>query len=135
MPNDIIIHSQNLPRINATIRKAGKRALSNAALRVLRESKRRIVARDIIDTGNMLNSGYVRTPERDGYPSSVMFPGVRLPPPTDMQAIVAFAASYSRWVHDGTGRITARPFLLEAVETVHPHIKNIVRNAMRAEGL
>lgn len=134
--DQVFVIRNNLPRVQAAIRRAGINTLRNAADRILREAKRNIVVFDAIDTGNMLNSGYIRTNTLDGWPSTVEFPGLRLPPPKgELDIQVNFAASYSVWVHDGTAFVTARPFLNNAVETVQPHLKTMFQRSLRVEGI
>lgn len=136
MNADVVILRDRMPRVQASIRSAGLRTLRDGADQILRQAKRRIVQYDAIDTGNMLNSGYIRTADYDGWPSTTMFPGMRLPAPRGQFEIhVNFAASYSRWVHDGTVARDGRPFLQDAVEEVIPFIRTRFQRNLRGEGL
>lgn len=135
--NDVEILKDRMGRVPDAIRREGIKALRDGADYLLKTAKRKIVGYDAVDTGNMLNSGYVRTKDYDGWPSTTLFPGMRLPAPKDETEVwVNFAASYSRWVHDGTGSTQGRPFLTDAAETCVPYIKRRFSDAIRrgAEG-
>lgn len=124
MNSDIEIIKNKFPQVLPALRRAGIRTLKDGGDRILREAKRQIVRYDAIDTGNMLNSGYIRTAQTDGLPVGIMFPGQRLPAPTtDFELQVNFAASYSYYVHEGTAFVTSRPFLRNAVELTIPYIR------------
>lgn len=134
--SEIVIIKDRFPGIEKSIRSAAIKTLRDGADQILRQSKRKIVAYDAIDTGNMLNSGYIRTSDFDGWPSQVMFPGIRLPAPGNQFEIhVIFAASYSRWVHDGTSFYPGRPFLEDAVANVGPFIRQRFERNLKGEGL
>ena len=125
-----------MPKVRDGIRSAGLKTLRDGGDRILRQSKRNIVGYNAIDTGNMLNSGYIRTKDYDGWPSTVMFPGLRLPPPkNEFEIQVNFAASYSVWVHEGTAFIQGRPFLQDAVDEIAPFIRQRFQQNLRSEGL
>lgn len=134
--NDIVILRDRLPQIKASLKRAGLRTLRDGGDRILRQAKRNIVSYDAVDTGNMLNSGYIRTLDYDGWPSTIMFPGMRLPPPrNEFEIQINFAASYSFWVHDGTALVQARPFLMDAVGEIGPFMNRRFSQNLRGEGL
>lgn len=125
MKSDVQIIKDNFPKVEQALKRAAIRTLHDGADRILREAKRQIVAYDAIDTGNMLNSGYVRSKSFDGLPVSVLFPGARLPTPTtDLEIQINFAAYYAYYVHEGTPFVTARPFLTNALERTIPFIRS-----------
>jgi hypothetical protein len=133
---DIRILNDRMPRVAAGIRAAGLKTLRDGGDRILRQAKRNIVAYDAIDTGNMLNSGYIRTRDYDGWPSTTLFPGLRLPAPRDEFEIqVNFAASYAIWVHEGTAFMQGRPFLQDAVDGIAPFIRQRFQQNLRGQGL
>ena len=133
---DIQILQNRMPKVRESIRAAGLKTLRDGGDRILRQAKRNIVGYDAIDTGNMLNSGYIRTSNYDGWPSTIMFPGLRLPPPkNELEIQVNFAASYSVWVHEGTAFFQGRPFLQDAVNEVIPFIRQQFQRNLQAEGL
>jgi hypothetical protein len=133
---DVVILKDRFPQIRAATRRAAIATLKDGADRILRQAKKNVVAYDAIDTGNMLNSGYVRTSTYDGFPSQVMFPGMRLPAPRhELEIAVNFAAGYALWVHEPTIQGEGRPFLTDAVVSVLPFFRNRYRAALREAGL
>lgn len=136
MPFDVVVLQNRMPRVKAALRSAGLRTLRDAGDRILRQAKRNVVAYDAIDTGNMLNSGYIRTMDYDGWPSTTMFPGMRLPAPrNEFEIQVNFAASYAMWVHEGTALMRGRPFLQDAADEVGPFAARQFQRRLREEGL
>lgn len=134
MSYDVQIIKNRIPIIRAGIRKAAVKTLRDGADQILRGAKKNIVAYDVIDTGNMLNSGYVRTNTNDGWPSTTMFPGMRLPSPkNELEIQINFAASYSIWIHEGTVFMAGSPFLTDAVTTYQPEIMRRFQANLRGE--
>lgn len=80
-----------------------------------------------IDTGFMINSGYVRTYDESTYGQGTASPskGAYLTPeverpPDKLTAYFGFGANYSYWQNYGTRFMAARPFLEPGIELTRP---------------
>jgi hypothetical protein len=80
-----------------------------------------------IDTGHMVNSGYVVTSEENTYKGS----GQDLPPverpSSNKEAFLAFAAFYAWWQNYGTHLLPARPFLEPSWAQTQPGFDEALR--------
>jgi len=95
-----------------------------------------------VDTGATQASGYYVASDVSTYGQAVgaaegadgtreMLPEVA-PPDSETAAIVAFAAINSIYVHDGTRRMPARPFLAQAAEGARGAVAQTVADVISA---
>lgn len=87
-----------------------------------------------IDTGFMVNSGYVRTYDESTYTqaSAPLKKGQeKLPeverPANNKEAFIGFGAAYTWWQNYGTSRIPARPFLEPSHDLTQPSFDEALR--------
>lgn len=96
-------------RIPGLIRSAddvANRVIHKGAMDILAHSQREVP----VDTGNLKNSGSVET--------------------GDLTATIAYGAGYAVYVHEGTRKRAARPFLRSAFDSVAPEIEKALRKVV-----
>ena len=106
--------SQKLSNLKAASIPAIEKAMKNAALNVQEQAKKNCT---------LGHSPYYKAPysddrdtKRDGeHMRDVMYSKVETTG-TRINGIVGNPKPYSLWVHDGTSRMTARPFILDAIK-------------------
>lgn len=82
------------------------RIIHKGAMDILAHSQREVP----VDTGNLKNSGHVDT--------------------GNLTATIAYGAEYAVYVHEGTRRMAARPFLRSAFDSVAPEIERALRKVV-----
>lgn len=95
---------------------------------------------DLIDTGFMMNSVYVTGPDKSDYTKAVglakahadreMLSEMDAKP---KQAILSVGAEYSRYLHDGTIYMSARPFMLRAFNRTKDKAAQAAAAVMKSE--
>lgn len=108
----------NWSKIADAFDEAQSQVVRKTAFDWLANAQAQIRANNQVDTGFMVNSGYVRTYDESTYAASgdplkkgqQKFPEVEKPA-NNKEAYMAFGASYAWYQNYGTSRIPARPFL------------------------
>jgi hypothetical protein len=107
-----VVYSTKIPRMMANTERVASRVIRTGAFEILGASGMNIALMNAIDTGNMKNSGHVETPSA-------------------LRAEIIYSAEYSVYVHEGTHKMGARPFLREAVDHKAPLIAKALQQIVR----
>lgn len=111
----INIKIDNLAEIKSAFAKAPVKMAKNIDL-AIKASLLTIQRDSMINTP--VRTGYLRGSHRTSF--------------TPMRGVLQPMASYAKWVHDGTGRMVARPFLLEAAQSNDDYVQRQFKEAVQA---
>jgi phage gpG-like protein len=124
----------NWSRIADAFDEAQSQVVRKTAFEWLANAQAQIRTNHQIDTGFMVNSGYVRTYDESTYAASgdpLKKGQEKLPeverPANNKEAFIGFGAAYAWWQNYGTHSIPARPFLEPSWETVRPSFDEALR--------
>ena len=121
MPSGVIVIYDKFPQIIEALREASKVAVRQVAKEISDEAN----ASAPYDTGTLAASGYWCASDISTYSQAIagaqdiagrdMLEEVDVPT-ADNVAIVAYAATYALYVHDGTQHMAGRPWLSQTAE-------------------
>lgn len=113
-------------------------AIAKTGFAIEAKTKINIQQMDAIDTGAMLNSTYTSLTTSNGETAMGIAKGLRpgaevtaLPKPENNHtAYVGPTVEYAQKVHFGSGRMAARPFLLNAVRDTESEFRRLIAEAV-----
>lgn len=132
----------NIPEIVEEVQEVLQRGIREMAIEVQARAMQNVRSVDAIDTGNLVNSIYVRWEGKDTRPSALVVGGrfysekqgtfievdnqnlAEEPKPVGkFKAYVGVAANYGMYVEYGTYKMAARPFLTPAGSSVAKDVR------------